>query len=157
MKEKTTIGVISDTHGLVRPEALEALAGVDLIVHAGDVGNQAVLDALANIAKVYAVRGNTDREPPCSLLSHHLDIEAQGKHIHILHNLEELSIDPVQAGCSAIIYGHTHKSNVSDSGGVLYLNPGSAGPYRFDWQMAIARLDIDGDGRLSARIINLPM
>lgn len=131
------IGVISDTHGVVRPEALAALAGVDHIVHAGDIGGPDVLAALAAIAPVTAVRGNNDRDSP---LPDTELIELGGRHIYVLHDLHELDLDPRAAGIDVVIAGHSHKPMREVKDGVLYLNPGSAGPRRFKLPIALARL-----------------
>ena len=140
------IGLISDTHGLVRPEALAALAGVERVLHAGDVGRHEVLDALARIAPVLAVRGNVDHGPWAAALPPHLTTEIGGVRIHILHILEDLSLDPVAAGVDVVVYGHSHVPSIETRAGVLYVNPGSAGPRRFQLPTTIAELTIDGAG-----------
>ena len=148
------IGVISDTHGLMRPSALEALRGADFIIHAGDVGDAIVLDQLEAIAPVHAVRGNVDfgalgeRLPEDALVSWH------GKHVYVYHILEDLPLDPVAAGIHAVVYGHSHKPDISEKNGVLYFNPGSAGPRRFDLPISVGRFSLQGDS-LKAELIEL--
>ncbi len=147
------IGVISDTHGLVRPAALAALAGAELIVHAGDVGGPEVLAALAAIAPVRAVRGNNDkgawaRRLPVS------DVVEVGRHtLYVIHDVKELDVDPAAAGFGAVIAGHSHRPRNERVGGVLYFNPGSAGPRRFSLPITVGR--IDAGRALSATIIDL--
>ena len=148
------IGVISDTHGLVRPEALRALTGAELIVHAGDVGTPAVLEALARIAPVVAVRGNNDRGPWATRMAETQIVERAGRSLYVLHDLHELALDARAAGFDAVITGHSHQPRVERRDGVLYLNPGSAGPRRFRLPVCVARLTI-GARRLDARIITL--
>ncbi len=137
------IGLISDTHGLVRPEALEALAGVDRVLHAGDVGRREVLDALGRIAPVVAVRGNVDHGPWAAGLPPSVTLDLEGVRIHVLHILEDLDLDPVAAGVRVVVYGHSHVPSIETRAGVLYVNPGSAGPRRFHLPTTIAELTID--------------
>jgi uncharacterized protein len=148
------IGVISDTHGLVRPQALRALAGADLIVHAGDVGAPEVLDALRAVAPVVAVRGNNDRGEWAAALAETEVVERDGRSLYVLHDLKELDLDPRVAGFDAVIAGHSHQPRIERRDGVLYLNPGSAGPRRFRLPIAIAWLAIDPAG-LDAEIVHL--
>ena len=150
------MGVISDTHGLLRPEAVAALEGSDLIVHAGDVGAPEVLEVLRRIAPVFAVRGNNDRGPWASALPTTEVVEVDGLLLYVLHDLHELDLDPAAAGFSAVIAGHSHQPRAETRGGVLYLNPGSAGPRRFTLPIALARLHID-HGALTPRIVELPV
>lgn len=150
------IGVISDTHGLVRPAALRALRGSELIVHAGDVGDPAVLVALGAIAPVVAVRGNNDRGPWARALRETETVEAGGARLLVLHDLADLDLDPAARGFAAVIAGHSHRPKVETRDGVLFLNPGSAGPRRFSLPIALARLSV-GKGRVRARIIVLPV
>jgi putative phosphoesterase len=131
------VGVISDTHGLVRPEALAALAGVEHIVHAGDIGGDAVLDALRAIAPVTAVRGNNDEGSP---LPETAIVKLGGRTLYVLHDVHELDIDARAASIDVVISGHSHKPFNEVRSGVLYLNPGSAGPRRFKLPIALARL-----------------
>ncbi|HEV2647386.1 MAG TPA: metallophosphoesterase family protein [Acidobacteriaceae bacterium] len=146
-----TIGVISDTHGLLRPAAVDALQGVDHILHAGDVGDIHVLDALRMIAPVIAIRGNVDVSGACAILPPTEAVEIKGRLFYLLHNLEHLDISPHAAGIAAVIFGHTHRAEIRHDN-VLYLNPGSAGPRRFDLPITVAKIVID-DGELIARII----
>jgi putative phosphoesterase len=138
------IGVISDTHGLVRPAALAALAGSDLILHAGDVGAPEVLEALRAIAPVVAVRGNVDKGawadglPPADV------VRADEALLYVLHDRHTLDLDPVAAGFAAVVSGHSHAPALETRGGVVYLNPGSAGPRRFTLPVAVGRLHVDG-------------
>jgi len=148
------IGVISDTHGLLRPEAVRALRGVDLIVHAGDVGSPDVLEGLRVISRVAAVRGNNDRGAWARALDDAVTIRAGGARIHVLHDVTELALDPVEAGIAVVIAGHSHQPAVATRDGVLFLNPGSAGPRRFSLPTTVARLTVR-DGRARARIVPL--
>jgi len=148
------VGVISDTHGLVRPEALEALAGSELIVHAGDVGSPEVLEALARVAPVVAVRGNNDRGAWAGALPEREVVEAGGASIYVLHDLKELDLDPAAEGFAAVVAGHSHTPSIETRGGVLYLNPGSAGPRRFRLPVAVARLRVAA-GRCEAELVLL--
>ena len=148
------VGVISDTHGLIRPEALHALAGVQMIVHAGDIGTPEVLGALRAIAPVLAVRGNNDRDPWAKTIAETEVAEIDGRMLYVLHDLKELDLDPRAAGFAAVIAGHSHKPSIDTRDGVLYLNPGSAGPRRFRLPIAVARLVIDRAG-VDAEIIEL--
>jgi uncharacterized protein len=148
------IGVISDTHGLVRPQALRALAGADLIVHAGDVGSPDVLEALRAVAPVVAVRGNNDRGRWAAALAETEVVETDGRSLYVLHDLKELDLDPRVAGFDAVIAGHSHQPRIERRDGVLYLNPGSAGPRRFRLPIAIAWLAVEAAG-LDAEIVHL--
>jgi putative phosphoesterase len=139
------IGVISDTHGLLRPEALQALAGADRIIHAGDVGAPEVLEALARVAPLTAVRGNNDHAPWADVLPLTAVLEAGAVHIYVLHDRNELDLDPAAAGFRVVVAGHSHKPGQERQGGVLYFNPGSAGPRRFRLPISIGRLVLDGD------------
>jgi uncharacterized protein len=136
------IGVLSDTHGLLRPELRPALAGVDHILHAGDVGDPDILTKLARIAPVTAIRGNIDTHCPCSLLPATEAIELAGCLIYMLHALDDLDLKPEAAGISVVLYGHSHKPSIEHHHGVLYLNPGSAGPRRFNLSITYALLRI---------------
>jgi len=137
--------VISDTHGLMRPEALAALAGVDLIVHAGDIGAPGVLDALAQIAPVHAVRGNNDAGTWARRVPDTVSVDVDRARLLVLHDLNDLALDPAAAGFAAVIAGHSHHPRLEERDGVLYLNPGSAGPRRFKLPVAVARLRVRGD------------
>ena len=140
------VGVISDTHGLLRPEAVEALRGSDYIIHADDVGKPEILDRLREIAPLTVVRGNVDREPWASslLMTDMLDIG--GSLIYVLHDLSTLDLLPESAGSSAVIYGHSHQPSIEWRNGVLFLNPGSAGPSRFHLPITVALLEVGNDG-----------
>jgi hypothetical protein len=136
------VGVISDTHGLVRPQALDALRGSDRIVHAGDIGAPAVLDALAAIAPVTAIRGNNDRGVWTRALPDTTVVEVGGAWLYVLHDVHELDLDPRAAGFAAVIAGHSHRPLIADRNGTLFVNPGSAGPRRFSLPVAVARLSV---------------
>jgi uncharacterized protein len=138
------VGVLSDTHGLLRPEACDALRGSELIVHAGDVGSPEVLEALRAIAPTTAVRGNNDRGPWARALPLTEVVAAGAISLYVLHELAELDLDPKAAGFAAVITGHSHQPKAQLRDGVLYLNPGSAGPRRFKLPVALARLEIVG-------------
>jgi len=148
------IGVISDTHGLLRPEALSALRGSDHIIHAGDIGDAAILEKLAEIAPLTAVRGNVDREPCTRKLPPTNVLEAGNVSIYVLHNLGELDLKPEAARFSAVVYGHSHVPRQETKNGVLYFNPGSAGPRRFRLPVSVGRLIVE-QGRLRAEILPL--
>lgn len=148
------IGVISDTHGLLRPEALEALRGSQHIIHAGDVGDPAILKRLAEIAPLTAVRGNVDYGEWAKKLSETNVLEVEGVSIFVLHILERLDLKPEAAGFAAVIYGHSHVPKQETKNGVLYFNPGSAGPKRFSLPISVGRLTIV-DGRLKGEVIEL--
>jgi len=148
------VGVISDTHGLVRPEAFEALAGSGLIIHAGDVGGPAVLEELGRLAPVVAVKGNNDRGAWAGALAEYEAVEVNGAFVYVLHDLKELEIAPAAAGFRVVVSGHSHKPLIEERRGVLYLNPGSAGPRRFKLPVTVARLRLNG-GDASAEIIHL--
>ena len=151
-----TVGIISDTHGLVRTEALEALGGSQLILHAGDVGNAGVLERLRAIAPTRAVRGNVDAGAWTSSLPETEVVEVGPFLVYMLHELSKLDLDPRSAGIAAVISGHTHRPSAEVRDGVLYLNPGSAGPRRFSLPVAVARLHVAG-GRLSHEIVELQL
>jgi putative phosphoesterase len=148
------IGLISDTHGLVRPEARVALSGVDRIIHAGDICDAQVLQDLAQIAPVVAVRGNNDRGTWAEALPDKETLQVGGVALHVLHDLQELDIDPVAAGIKVVITGHSHRPTVKMERGVLYVNPGSAGPRRFKLPISLGFLEIT-DGVPKARVQTL--
>jgi putative phosphoesterase len=148
------IGVISDTHDLLRPQTVEALRGVDHILHAGDICGPRVLHELAAIARVDAVRGNNDRGDWASDLAENAALEFGGIRIHMLHDLSQLAFDPATAGFHIVISGHSHRPLIETRDGVLYLNPGSAGPRRFTLPIALATLDIS-NGDFQARLHTL--
>jgi putative phosphoesterase len=148
------IGVISDTHGLLRPQAAAALQGSALIIHAGDVGRTEILDELRRIAPVVAVRGNVDRDALAASLPLSEVVEHHGVRLYVLHILEDLDLDPPTAGFHAVITGHTHLPKMETKDGVLYFNPGSAGPRRFDHPISVGRLAVT-DGRLGGELVYL--
>ena len=136
------VGVISDTHGLLRPEALVALAGVEHILHAGDVGDARILDALREIAPVTAIRGNVDQWGDCAELPATEYVELAGKAFYLVHSEDWLDLKPEAAGLACVVSGHSHKASVQTRGGVLYLNPGSAGPRRFKLPITLALMTV---------------
>ena len=139
------IGIISDTHGLLRPEAVERLAGVDHILHAGDIGRPDVIENLRKIAPTTAVRGNVDSGDWAAAYPMTAQVTLGGRSFHVLHNLAELDFDPAAAGVDVIVSGHSHRPRIETIGGVLYLNPGSAGPRRFSLPIALATLELSGE------------
>lgn len=147
-------GVISDTHGLLRPEAVAALAGADHIIHAGDVGRPEILDQLRRIAPVTAVRGNVDRGEWAWKLSATEVVAIDETLLYVLHDRGKLDLNPTAAGFHVVIFGHSHRPLVEESRGVLYLNPGSAGPRRFNLPVTVAKLTIEGS-QVQAEIIEL--
>ncbi|HEX4154044.1 MAG TPA: metallophosphoesterase family protein [Acidobacteriaceae bacterium] len=148
------VGVLSDTHGLLRPQALEALRGASHILHAGDIGDISILDALKKIAPVTAIRGNIDQHGPCAQLPTTEALELNGAFIYMLHSLADLDLNPQAAGIRVVISGHSHKPAVTERNGILYLNPGSAGPRRFSLPTTIAHLYIE-PASVHAEIIEL--
>ena len=148
------IGLISDTHGVLRPEALAALRGSRLILHAGDVGPGRILDALAEIAPVRAVYGNTDMGELRRLPERDIVDIGGGVQVCLIHILDDLDLDPAGAGCAAVVYGHTHVPKVERSAGVWYVNPGSAGPRRFKLPVTVARMYVEPAG-LRTEIVTL--
>ena len=136
------VGLISDTHGLLRPEALRALEGSQLIVHAGDVGSAAVLEELAGIAPVVAIRGNVDTGAWAAKLPETTVAQAGDVLLYVLHDVNALDLDPAAAGFQIVVSGHSHRPGRSERKGVLYINPGSAGPRRFSLPITVARLDL---------------
>ena len=148
------IGLISDTHGLLRPEALAWLQGSDFIVHAGDIGDPHILEQLAAIAPLTAVRGNNDNAPWGRALPEAAQLQAGGLTLQVLHDLAELDVNPRAAGIAAVITGHSHQPHIEDRDGVLFVNPGSAGPRRFRLPVAAGELLI-AHGQLQARTVVL--
>jgi uncharacterized protein len=140
------IGVIADTHSLLRAEAVAELSGVGHILHAGDVGDAAILDRLGEIAPVTAIRGNVVREGRCGRLPATEMVELAGRHIYILHDRNELDLDPVAAGIAVVVSGHSHQPAIEWKEGVLYFNPGSAGPRRFSLPVSLGLLEISAEG-----------
>jgi putative phosphoesterase len=149
-----TVGVISDTHGLLRPEALEALKGSAHIIHAGDVGDPSILDRLAAIAPVTAVRGNVDTAAGAERLPLADAVELGGRLFYVLHQRQHLDLEPRAGGITAVVFGHSHKPSTDVRDGVLYLNPGSAGPRRFSLPVTVARVAV-GAGGVDAVIVPL--
>ena len=138
------VGLISDTHGLVRPEALAAMKGCDRILHAGDVGDEAVLDALRAIAPVDAVRGNNDRAPWAFTLPETKRVALGGVSVYLIHDVKELAIEPADEGIAAVVFGHSHRPQLDRRDGVHWINPGSAGPRRFSLPVSAAHRVIEG-------------
>jgi len=149
------IGVISDTHGLLRPEVAPALKGVERILHLGDVGRPSVLHGLEQIAPVTAIRGNVDREGPCSELPETEVVLIADRYVYMLHDLKTLHLDPAAGKFAAVLFGHTHVPNFYRRNGVLYFNPGSCGPRRFELPVTVGLLTVSEDGEFKAQIIPL--
>jgi uncharacterized protein len=156
MPSELVLGVISDTHGLLRPEAIQALRGSDLILHAGDVGSPDILEELRRIAPVKAVRGNVDNSPWCETLPQTEVIEAGGLSLYMLHDLKQLDLNPAAAGFAAVICGHSHAPMNETRNGVLFFNPASAGPRRFKLPICVGKLRIS-DSSISGEIIELQL
>jgi putative phosphoesterase len=148
------IGLISDTHGLLRPEAIAFLKGSDFIVHGGDIGNAGILEALAAIAPLTVVRGNNDREPWAEAIAETELVKFGGVHLYAIHDLAQLDIDPPAAGVRVVVSGHSHKPKIEEREGVLYVNPGSAGPRRFTLPISVAELIVDG-ASVTARVVSI--
>jgi hypothetical protein len=149
------IGIVSDTHGLFRPEVAAALAGVSRILHLGDVGRFSVIEELRRIAPVVAVRGNVDREGPCSELPA-TEVTLLGEHyVYMLHDLHDLHLDPVAGKFAVVLSGHTHVANYVTRRGVLYFNPGSCGPRRFELQPTVGILTLTAEAEIEPQIIPL--
>jgi putative phosphoesterase len=146
----TRIGLLSDTHGLLRPEVLDFLRGSDHIVHAGDICDPAILDQLAALAPLAAVRGNNDRGPWADRLPEEVTLDIAGVRLCVLHDIAQLRLDPA-AGVQVVVTGHSHQPRIAREGGVLYVNPGSCGPRRFKLPISAAELRIE-DGVVTARI-----
>ena len=153
-EKRITLGVISDTHGLLRPEAVEALRGSRRILHAGDIGGPEILEALAKIAPVTAVRGNVDTASWAHTLPETEVIEAGGVSIYTLHDRGQLDLKPEAAGFRVVVYGHSHQPKIEEKNGVLYFNPGSAGPRRFRLPVSVGRLKIKA-GKVEAELVEL--
>jgi putative phosphoesterase len=149
------IGVISDTHGLLRPEVPPLLAGVESILHLGDVGDAKILTELKKIAPVTAVRGNIDQEGPCARLPETEVLLIEGGYIYLLHDVGTLHLDPAAARFSAVLYGHSHKAEIRRHKGVLYFNPGSCGPRRFNLKVTMGYLHVGPDGNVEAEIVEV--
>ena len=149
------LGIVSDTHGLLRPEVAPALRGVDQILHLGDVGKISILDELAKIAPVTAIRGNVDRDGPCAKLPETEVVLAGSLYLYMLHDLKTIHLDPAAAKFAAVLHGHTHVPNFYTKKGVLYFNPGSCGPRRFELPVTIGLLTVSARGKLEAKIVPL--
>jgi uncharacterized protein len=155
MPHKIIVGLISDTHGLLRPEALDLLRGSDFIVHAGDIGDPGIVSELARLAPVVAVRGNVDKAAWAQSIPSTDVLEVGGAaFLYVLHNIEDLDLDPAAAGFHAVVFGHSHQPGVRWKDGVLYVNPGSAGPRRFSLPISVGRLLVDA-GTVSAELIEI--
>ncbi len=151
------IGVVSDTHGLLRAEVPPLLTGADHILHLGDVGEPEILGKLAAIAPVTAIRGNIDTHGPCARLPETEVATLAGRDFYMLHDVQRLDLDPAAAGFAAVLYGHSHKPEIRWKKSILYLNPGSCGPRRFQLPITCARITIDDDGQIKARILELSL
>lgn len=149
------IGVISDTHGLLRPEVAPALQGVDMILHLGDVGKIEILDELEKIAPVTAIRGNVDTSGPCAALPETEVVLIEGGYLYMLHDVKAIHLDPAAAKFAAVLSGHTHVPKSFRHKGVLYFNPGSCGPQRFDLPVTVGLLTVSADGTLEAEVVPL--
>jgi uncharacterized protein len=150
----TRVGVISDTHGLVRPEAVEFLKGSDSIIHCGDICEPSVLEALSRIAPVTAVRGNNDKGPWAEGLSESELIRVEELYLYVIHDLAQIDIDPVDVGVSVVLSGHSHKPLIEHRGNVVFFNPGSAGPKRFKLPISVGELIIERES-IQPRIVEL--
>ncbi|MBI4847916.1 MAG: metallophosphoesterase family protein [Nitrospirae bacterium] len=153
-KDDLRIGIISDTHGLLRPAAVDALQGSGLIIHAGDIGKEGIIDELSAIAPVIAVRGNMDSEIWAYKFQRTEVIELNNTLLYVIHNISALDLDPAASHIKAVISGHTHRPSISSRKGVLYINPGSAGPKRFTLPVSVALLSLKADA-LDARIVEI--
>jgi putative phosphoesterase len=138
------VGVISDTHGLLRPEAVSALRGSDLVIHGGDIGNPAVIEELRRLAPTFVVRGNVDTQSWAAALPMTERVAVGELSFYVLHDISQLDLDPAAAGFAAVIFGHSHKPSIETRRSVLFLNPGSAGPRRFKLPVTLARVRVSG-------------
>ena len=148
------VGLISDTHGLMRAEALQALAGSDFIIHAGDIGDQAVIERLAEIAPVTAVRGNNDTDAWAAQIPETNVLDAKGIRFFVLHSVKDLDVDPAEAGFQAVVSGHSHRPEIHVREGVLFINPGSAGPRRFRLPISVATI-VCRNGQIAPQLVEL--
>jgi uncharacterized protein len=153
-QKKFLIGVISDTHGLLRPEAQKSLIGTNIIIHAGDIGNVEIIRNLEKITPVKAIRGNIDREKWSDEFTETLNLKFEGKKIFVIHNIKDLHFIPEEKDYEIIISGHSHKPSIKNENGILYLNPGSAGKRRFNLPVSTAQIKIVDD-KISVKIIEL--
>jgi putative phosphoesterase len=149
------LGIVSDTHGLLRPEVAPALKGVDRILHLGDVGKISILDELAKIAPVTAIRGNVDSDGPCAKLAETEVVLVEGVYLYMVHDVKALHLDPAAAKFAAVLSGHTHVPNFSTKKGVLYFNPGSCGPRRFELPVTIGLLTVSAHGEFKPEVVHL--
>jgi uncharacterized protein len=149
--------VVSDTHGLLRPELMPLVECSDHILHLGDVGDPEILGALAKLAPVTAIRGNIDTHGPCARLPETEVASLAGREFYMLHDMQQLDLDPAAAGFAAVLYGHSHKPEIRHHKGVLYFNPGSCGPRRFELPISCGQITIDKNGQIEAKILNLPI
>jgi putative phosphoesterase len=148
------VGLISDTHGLMRAEALQALAGSDFIIHAGDIGDQAVIERLGEIAPVTAVRGNNDTDAWAAQIPETNVLDAKGVRFFVLHSVKDLDVDPAEAGFQAVVSGHSHRPEIHVREGVLFINPGSAGPRRFRLPISVATV-VCRNGQIAPQLVEL--
>lgn len=148
------VGIISDTHGLLRSEAIRELGGIDHILHAGDVGDSTILDRLREIAPVTAIRGNVDVSGPCAQLPPTEMVELGGCLFYLVHAIQDIDISPAAAGVKVVVYGHSHRTEVKDRDGIVYLNPGSAGPRRFNLPITLAKAVVER-GSVRVRVVDL--
>ena len=153
-ENEIVVGVISDTHGLLRPEAISALHGADMIIHAGDVGDPEVIEVLRGVAPTFVVRGNIDKARWADVLPMTAVVEVGGRLFYVLHEISQLDFDPAAAGFAAVVFGHSHAPSIEIREGVLFLNPGSAGPRRFKLPVAVARVRVSGE-RMDSEIVEL--
>jgi putative phosphoesterase len=153
-ESEIVVGIISDTHGLLRPEAIRALRGADMIIHAGDVGNPEVIEELRGVAPTFVVRGNIDKEHWAATLPMTAVVEVGDRLFYVLHEISQLDFDPAAAGFAAVVFGHSHVPSIEIREGVLFLNPGSAGPRRFKLPVTIARVRVSGE-RIESEIVEL--
>ena len=151
------IAVISDTHSLLRPEVLPLLEGSDHILHLGDVGDPEILGKLSKLAPVTAIRGNIDTQGPCAMLPATEVATLSGLDFYMLHDVHQLDLDPAAAGFAAVLYGHSHKPEIRHHKGILYMNPGSCGPRRFQLPITCGQITIKENGQIEAKILNLPI
>jgi putative phosphoesterase len=154
IQNELRVGLVSDTHGLLRPEARAFLAGCDYIVHGGDVGNAEILDDLALMAPLIAVRGNNDTQIWAARLAQTELVRVGNIFLYVIHNLEELDIDPAAAGVRVVVSGHSHQPKVEERAGILYVNPGSCGPRRFKLPISAGEITVSGSA-VKARIVDL--
>ncbi|MEM7253463.1 MAG: metallophosphoesterase family protein [Pseudomonadota bacterium] len=147
------IGVISDTHGLLRESAVDAMHGCDLIIHAGDVGKPEIIDALERLAPLKVIKGNIDKKPWAAALPETLRFSLMGHEFFVIHNLKELSFDPASENIHCVISGHSHQPKLFEQSGVLFLNPGSAGPRRFSLPICLATIELRQNVRIAARLV----